>query len=87
MSKNEKKLNLLTFEATSKYKSIGRAIKRGLVSSYGILIPKRPFNNRGNSSIRTRVHSRATNETKKQIYGEIRKYIQRSLGQVEAPLV
>ena len=39
-------LFLRTFIATSKYKSVIRAIRRGLVSIDGIIFPKRPFNNR-----------------------------------------
>ena len=60
---------LKTFEAISKFKSVGRAIKRGHVTSIGMIAPDRPFNNRANSSERKGVHSRVTNELKKQIYG------------------
>lgn len=39
-------LSLRTFEGISKYRSIRRAIKRGNVSLYGDIYPKRPFSNR-----------------------------------------
>lgn len=57
------------FQAVDKFKSIRRAMKRGLVTPIGIIAPKRPFNNRGNTSTRKGVHSRVMNEEKKQIYG------------------
>lgn len=40
------KLNLITYTNINKCKSIRRAIRRGIVSSYGVKYPKRPFNNR-----------------------------------------
>lgn len=67
--------NLRYFEGVSKFKSIKRAIKRGLVSPSGIFYPKRPFNNRGNSSKRKGKHSRKINEAKKQIYVQVRQSI------------
>jgi len=39
-------LSLRTFEGVSKFKSIRRAIRRGHVSFYGDVYPKRPFSNR-----------------------------------------
>lgn len=64
MIKNFQKgtLYLHSFIGVSKYKSIRRAIKRGHVSIFGDVYPKRPFNNR------------KTKESliKRQIYGEIR---------------
>ena len=45
------KLNLLTFEAVGKVKSIRRAIRKGTVSPIGIMYPKRPFNNRKNKPL------------------------------------
>ena len=66
-------LHLRTFEAIGKYKSIRRAIKRGLVSIDGFIYPKRPFNNRANTSKRKDKHSRVTNEKKKLIYGRIKR--------------
>ena len=38
----------------------------------GMIAPKRPFNNRGNTSKRSGVHSRSMNELKKRLYGEIK---------------
>lgn len=63
---------LVTFEAVSKFKSVNRAIRRGHVFSNGLIIPKRPFNNRANSNNRKYTHSRKLNELKKQIYGRIK---------------
>lgn len=40
-------LYLMNFMGVNKYKSIRRAIRRGHVSMFGDLYPKRPFNNRG----------------------------------------
>lgn len=39
--------DLIIFDAVSKYKSVVRAIRRGDVTKYGTIAPKRPFNNRG----------------------------------------
>ena len=39
-------LYLGTYEAVSKFKSVRRAQRRGLVTPYGSIAPKRPFNNR-----------------------------------------
>lgn len=55
-------LYLMNFMGVNKYKSIRRAIKRGHVSMFGDLYPKRPFNNRGTKDSLIR----------RQIYGEIR---------------
>lgn len=67
----EKNRVLLTFEAVGKFKSVNRAIKRGHVSLHGVIYPKRPFNNRVNTSRRKGHHSRVVNEEKKVIYGQI----------------
>lgn len=69
---------LKTFEAVSKFKSVNRAIRRGHVAPNGLIIPKRPFNNRANTSKRKRAHSRSANELKKQIYGQIKQYQRRA---------
>lgn len=45
------KLNLLTFDAVRKVKSIRRAIRRGTVVPFGTMYPKRPFNNRKNKPL------------------------------------
>lgn len=62
--------NLIIFDSVSKYKSVARAMIRGDVTKYGTLVPKRPFNNRANTSDRG-VHSRVMNERKKSIYGRL----------------
>lgn len=69
---------LKTFEAVSKFKSVNRAIRRGHVAPNGLIIPKRPFNNRANTSKRKGAHSRDSNELKKQIYGQIKQYQRRA---------
>ena len=61
--------DLIIFDAVSKYKSVARAIRRGDVTKYGTITPKRPFNNRANSS--RRAGSRTMNEYKKNIYGRL----------------
>lgn len=61
---------LRTFEAVAKFKSVGRAIRRGDATELGLIAPKRPFNNRANTSTRRNVHSRTVNELKKKIYGQ-----------------
>lgn len=69
-------LHLATYEAVRKCKSIRRAIKRGYVTSEGIIMPSRPFNNRGNSCKRGK-HSRQMNEEKKRVYASIKDYRRR----------
>lgn len=54
-------LNLLTYEAVGKFKSVRRAIRRGHVSIYGEVYPKRPF---GNTNTKM-------NKIKRQIYEQI----------------
>lgn len=61
-----KKPYLATFEAIRKYKSIGRAITRGHVTSWGEEIPRRPFNNR------KRTLSREFQNIKEQIYEQLK---------------
>lgn len=56
------------FYAVGIVKSMGRAIKRGRLTGNGILMPKRPYNNRANTSKRKHIHSRVQNETKRKIY-------------------
>lgn len=58
----------ITFEAFKKFKSVNRAIKRGLVSPLGVIYPKRPFNNRKPTLGRT------MNEEKKRIYERVKQY-------------
>ena len=54
-----------------------RAIKRNHVTEEGFLIPKRPFNNRANTSKKKKAHSRSVNEYKKNIYGQLIKHYKR----------
>ena len=70
--KKDLKNRLTTFEAVKRFKSINRAIKRGLVSPFGELYPKKPFNNRKNTCRRKNADSRETNTLKTKIYGEIK---------------
>ena len=65
-------IHLHTFEAVGKFRSVRRAIRRGLVSPYGEIYPKRPFNNRVNTSKRKGHSSREMNDIKKDIYGQIK---------------
>lgn len=65
-------LNLMSYIATQRFKSVRRAIRRGNVNMFGTILPDRPFNNRGNTSSRKGKHSRSTNELKKRIYAGIK---------------
>lgn len=67
---------LKTFIGVSKFKSTNRAIRRGHMVKNGMIIPRKPFNNRANTSKRQGVDSRSTNSLKKSIYGELLKYRQ-----------
>lgn len=53
-------------EAFSKFKSVGRAIRRGHVSYTGEVYPRRPFNNRKSTA------GRSHNQMKKKIYERIK---------------
>ena len=65
-------LHLRTYEAVSSFKSVRRAIRRGHISLDGVICPKRPFNNRANTSRRKGHHSRVMNEVKKSIYEQLK---------------
>lgn len=69
-------LNLSTYVAVGRFKSVRRAIRRGQVTPQGIIMPSRPFNNKKNSCKRGK-HSRPINEEKKRIYASIREYRER----------
>ncbi len=58
-------LHLRTYEAVSRFKSVGRAIRRSHISLDGFIYPKRPFNNakHGKNSL---------NDRKKMIYGQLK---------------
>ena len=65
-------LNLVYYNVISEFKSVRRAIRRGNVSPIGLSVPNRPFNNRGNTSKRTNIHSRSMNEYKKRLYEQLK---------------
>lgn len=39
-------LNLQYFECTKRFKSIGRAFRKGHITNYGFILPNRPYNNK-----------------------------------------
>ena len=65
-------LHLRTYEAVGRFKSVRRAIRRGLVSIDGYIFPKRPFHNKANTCKRKGHHSRKLNEIKKKIYEQLK---------------
>lgn len=67
-------LNLCNFSGISKFKSVAKAYRKGYVSKWGDIYPKRPFNNRKNTSKRKGKHSRVFNEKKKAIYAQFKGY-------------
>lgn len=71
-------LHLITYDGVHRFKSVRRAMRRGHVTAEGIVMPRRPFNNRANISKRKGVHSRSTNELKKKIYGQLKQYQRRA---------
>lgn len=71
-------LHLITYDGVHRFKSIRRAMRRGHVTTDGIIMPRRPFNNKANTSKRKGVHSRSTNELKKRIYGQFKQYQRRA---------
>lgn len=62
---------LVDYSVVSKYKSVKRAMKRGHLNFIGIILPRRPYNNRANTSNRRFIHSRKNNELKRSIYKTI----------------
>lgn len=78
ISKGITVLHLITYDGVHRFESIRRAMKRGHVTAEGIVMPRRPFNNRANTSKREVVHSRSTNELKKKIYGQLKQYQRRA---------
>ena len=71
-------LHLITYDGVHRFKSIRRAMRRGHVTTEGIIMPRRPFNNKANTSKRKGVHSRSNNELKKKIYGQFKQYQRRA---------
>lgn len=78
ISKGITVLHLITYDGVHRFKSVRRAMRRGHMTSEGIVMPRRPFNNRANTSKRKGVHSRSTNELKKKIYGQLKQYQRRA---------
>jgi hypothetical protein len=69
-------LHLNRHDGINKFRSVRRAIKRGLMTPSGAIYPKKPFNNRANTSERKGKHSRAFNELKKDIYARYKQRTQ-----------
>lgn len=61
--------HLRTYEAVKRFKSVRRAIRRGHVSTDGVIYPNRPFNN-------TKHKKSSLNDKKRRIYEQL-KYRQR----------
>jgi hypothetical protein len=64
------KLKLIRFDCVRRFKSVGRAFRRGDITNYGEIVPRRHFHNRKNTCKHKGHHSRAMNELKKRLYGE-----------------
>lgn len=43
---NTQELHLVNYSCVSKFKSVRRAIRRGLLTEFGYIAPKKPFNSR-----------------------------------------
>lgn len=43
---DKQELHLVNFNCVSRFKSVRRAINRGLLTEFGYIAPKRPFNSR-----------------------------------------
>lgn len=61
--------------ALRRFKSTKRAIKRGLLLPNGMIVPKRPYHNRANTSKRKHTDSREDNTIKKYMYAELKKQL------------
>ena len=59
-------LHLRTYEAVSRFKSVGRAIRRSHISLDGFIYPKRPFNNNAKHG------KNSLNDRKKMIYEQLK---------------
>jgi len=57
-------LFLRNYSCVNKFKSVRRAIKRGNMSVFGDIYPKRPFNNRGTkeSQLKQKIYDRLKKE-------------------------
>lgn len=58
-------LNLQYFECVKRFKSVNRAFKKGHITSYGYILPKRPFNNKKHTK------GRKANIEKKRLWEKI----------------
>lgn len=58
--------------------SLERRKKRGHITPFGTMLPKRPFHNKANTSERKGVHSRRVNEEKKILYARFYKGIEKA---------
>lgn len=58
--------HFVNFEAVKRFSSVRRAFRRGHISPYGVIYPKRPFSNKKPTK------GRAMNELKKKIYGQLK---------------
>lgn len=65
-------LYLTDISGIKKFKSIRRAIKRGLVAKNGLVAPKRPFNNVADKLKGTKREGKSINERRKAIYEDIK---------------
>lgn len=60
-------INLKVFDGVSKFKGIRRAMRRGHVTPWGTVAPKRPFNNRSRKK-----GTRPLEIEKERIYGQLK---------------
>lgn len=60
-------IDLKVFNGVQKFKSIRRAMRRGHVTPWGTVAPKRPFNNRNRSK-----GTRPLELEKERIYGQLK---------------
>lgn len=58
-------LKLQYFECVKRFKSVKRAFKKGYITSFGYILPKRPFNNKKHTK------GREDNIEKKRIWEKI----------------
>lgn len=58
-------LNFQYFECVKRFRSVKRAFKKGYITNFGYILPKRPFNNRKHSK------GRKANIKKKRIWERI----------------
>ena len=58
-------LKLQYFECVKRFKSVKRAFKKGYITNFGYILPKRPFNNKKHTK------GRETNIEKKRIWEKI----------------